>query len=728
MFRPVLALAGAGLWIALACPQPPADAAVAGTSGASAPDGPAAEVTISSFTPAAPKPGDTVTVSGTVTNTGTVTLSGPTAGACIHKDPLANRTALGAVPKLKQPDEADNSCDGLTELGTFAELGETLEPARSTSFQVKVPWNQWQVGDHEGVYVVGIRVRVDPTDGSRARKTVGISRTVMPVVKPVAGGRKVNVAMVLPVQHQPTVLAGTVTDNESLGESVSQGGRLSRLVQAGAGHRVSWLVDPSVLDEAKLLADGYQVRTTPGRAPATGAYQQAAADWLTGFDTARGANPVVFLPYADPDVAGLVEHNVPHLVRRARTLTAENIAAAQKAGWKGSAPVSGYWLDPAGAGDRTLAATATGRPNDLGIVSSWAWPVTDRPTLTPSPVVTVPAGTGTSRVVVNDAALTAGGPDDGAASAIQVRQRFIAETALLARGTGPAATVVAVPPRGFDPDGTATATLMTALDTPWVNQVGLDAVLRAAAPRPARALPDTQQSAQSQLKRPSPQLSENQLRDVVGLARGIATYGSLVDSEVRAATTDPPQRPLLRTASNAWRSSPAAAQRFTGYQLGIVDAQLGKVHLLGTDPNDVVTLSGRTGQFPVTIANDLDRTVTVGLTFESVNRDDLRIEPLQPKRIPPRQKATYFIKASAQQNGLIKARAQVVSADDVAVSQPTELNIQANSYGSVGWILVGGAVAALFGTSLIRIYRRIRTERRNGSAVAREAATEGADG
>ena len=240
-------------------------------------------------------------------------------------------------------------------------------------------------------------------------------------------------------------------------------------------------------------------------------------------------------------------------------------------------------------------------------------------------------------------------------------------------------------------------------------------------------MPDTQQSTQSQPKRPTPALSENQLRDVVGLARGIGTYGSLVDQDQRPTMTESLRRPLLRTASNAWRNTPAAAQRFTGYQLGIVDAQLGKVHLLGTDPNDVVTLSGRTGQFPVTIANDLDRTVTVGLTFESLNRDDLRIEPLQPKRIRAREKATFFIKASAQQNGLIKARAQVVSGR-VAVGRPTELNIQANSYGSVGWILVGAAVAALFGTSLIRIYRRIRTERRNGHVVGREAATEGADG
>jgi hypothetical protein len=54
-----------------------------------------------------------------------------------------------------------------------------------------------------------------------------------------------------------------------------------------------------------------------------------------------------------------------------------------------------------------------------------------------------------------------------------------------------------------------------------------------------------------------------------------------------------------------------------------------------------------------------------------------------------------------------------MSVDELPVGNPRELVIQAAQYGSVGWILVGSAVALLFGTSAVRIYRRVRSERRN---------------
>jgi hypothetical protein len=95
------------------------------------------------------------------------------------------------------------------------------------------------------------------------------------------------------------------------------------------------------------------------------------------------------------------------------------------------------------------------------------------------------------------------------------------------------------------------------------------------------------------------------------------------------------------------------------------------------------------------------------------NRTDLRIAPLQTLILPPKQKATFRIQASAEQNGLIKANAQVITASQRPVGNSQELLIEAAQYGSVGWVLVGAAIALLFGTSFVRIYRRIRTERRN---------------
>lgn len=57
----------------------------------------------------------------------------------------------------------------------------------------------------------------------------------------------------------------------------------------------------------------------------------------------------------------------------------------------------------------------------------------------------------------------------------------------------------------------------------------------------------------------------------------------------------------------------------------------------------------------------------------------------------------------------------MITASGRPVGKSQELLIQASQYGSVGWILVGAACALLFGTSFVRIYRRIRTERRHPS-------------
>jgi hypothetical protein len=91
------------------------------------------------------------------------------------------------------------------------------------------------------------------------------------------------------------------------------------------------------------------------------------------------------------------------------------------------------------------------------------------------------------RTVVYDTALTAGGPDPGSAgSALQVRQRFAAETALLAStGSGPV-TVVAAIPRTTDSDGSSTTGLLAGLSLPWVTPVSIDEILSTGTTGPRR--------------------------------------------------------------------------------------------------------------------------------------------------------------------------------------------------------------------------------------------------
>jgi hypothetical protein len=186
---------------------------------------------------------------------------------------------------------------------------------------------------------------------------------------------------------------------------------------------------------------------------------------------------------------------------------------------------------------------------------------------------------------------------------------------------------------------------------------------------------------------------------------------------------------LLRSTSSGWNGHLEEARHFIAIELGSANQQLGKVHLVnasvdrGLRKEIKVNLAGSKGTFPLTITNETDWSVRVGIVVTSVNRSDLKIRTPQTVVLGPGQKWTPRINASAEQNGLIRANAQVTNAAGKPVGKSQELLIQASQYGSVGWILVGAACALLFGTSFVRIYRRVRTERRTTAAASATAGT-----
>lgn len=675
-------------------------------------------VAIDSFTPAAPKPGDAVVITGRITNTSNSTFDNAQATACIDDHLLTTSAELAAIPtEADEPVQKRNSCVGLNDpdSATFQEFDQPVAPKATVPFRLVVRWQDWHIDGRTGVYAVGVRFRGNITPKDRV--SAGLSRILMPVVSADPMPRKVNTAVVIPLLHRPTLLSGDRFANDSLAQSLAPTGELGRLLALGQQQKVSWLVDPAMIDEVKQMARGYRVvgannETKPG----TG--QKAAAAWLKAFDLSRARNPTILLPYGDPDVSTLIDAGgtLRDLVGQARTATEQyNL---------GGPPLfrSGLWLENGSASSKNLAAASTGyagaKADDVNLVSSSSWSAETRPNLAPSPVydVLTPEGPVKSvRTVVASSSLTAGGPDPASVtSPLQVQQRFAAETSLLAAtGTG-AVTVVALPPRGWDPDGRSTTGLVQGLSLPWITPVNLDQVIPAG--KPVTPAPKVIKAPTAQ--RSSGALAGAQFEQFKDLNNATTTFVSLLDNP--DAADENLRRAMFRAGSNGWRGYADEAQRFTAFELTAVNGQLGKVHLVtnaGADRRDIkVNLSGSKGTFPLTIANELNVSVRVGIVVTSANRSDLRIEPLETKVLAAGVKATYQINASAEQNGLILAEAQVVSAQQLPVGRSQELVIQAAQYGSVGWILVGAAVALLFGTSLVRIYRRIRSERRNPSS------------
>jgi len=712
------AAAVAGLLIA-------ASAAILGTAAATPVEDPVVDVTIDSFAPVAPKPGDSVQIKGRVTNTSDITFRNPQALACIDRERLATNADIAAVSTEQDiPMSKRDSCTRLTtiESGTYQQFGAPLAPKASVEFTLTVPWNEWQIRGDTGAYVVGVQFRGQPDADHKDRTTAGRARTLMPVIGNQPLTRKVNAALVIPLRHRPTQLGGTRFANDSLAQSMAPNGPLGRLLALGTTRKVTWLVDPAMLDEARRIKDGYVVvgednQTTSG----TG--QKVVTAWLNEFDESRArGNQVVLLPYGDPDVASLIDASDPlskdpvsKIVGDARATSEEyNLASGSTVP---PAFTNGLWLENGSARSRYLAAASSGfrgsRDTDLNLVGSSSWVTAEKPTLTPSPVYNVltPEGPKTEvRTVIANSALTTGGPDpDTAENPLQVRQRFAAETALLATGGTTPVSVVALPPRVWDAEGRATAAIAGDLTLPWVTPTDVNQIVTATKKPLTTKAPNA--------PRANPALSSGQVDAVKQLNDATQTFGNLLT--VRENMDENIERALLRSASNGWRGYADEAQHFTAIETGSVNQQLGKVELVNSGDEEgehrviKVNLAGSKGTFPLTISNKLDESIRVGIVVTPANRTDLRIKPLQTKVLPPRGKATYLIEASAEQNGLIRANAQVTTASGRPVGRTQELVIEAQQYGSVGWILVGAACALLFGTSFVRIYRRIRTERRN---------------
>ncbi|MEV6284541.1 DUF6049 family protein [Kribbella sp. NPDC051770] len=723
MFRRRLRLCasvGASLVIAASVAAQPAPDAVASPSA----EDPVVDVTIDSFTPTAPKPGDQVVITGRVTNTSQATLVNSQAQVCIVDRRLTTRAQLAAIPtEADQPLNDRNDCVGLnnSDSATFQEYDAPLAPKATVPFRLVVRWSDWGLKDNRpGAYTVGVRFRGDyrneDTD-ELGRISAGLARTLMPVVPATPLPRKVTTALVIPLRHRPTLLTGDRFANESLADALAPAGELGKLLAIGKTQKVTWLVDPAMIDEVKRMVAGYRV--TDNGQTRTGKGQKVAAAWFSAFNASLARNPVVMLPYGDPDVGSLIDGGgaLRDLVGQARTATEQfNLGGPQYF-------QSGLWLENGAASSRNLAAATTGyagtKPDDVNLVPSSAWTPDARPALAPTPMydVLTPEGPVKSvRTIISDSALTSGGPDPSTASdPIQVRQRFAAETALLAATGKGQITVVALPPRSWEDPAAATAALAGGLTLPWTTPVGLDVFYRND-PKHPQAKPVLTKGPN--VPRSTPGLTANQLQQIKSLATATSTYVSLLTNRERA--DENLRRALLRSASSSWRGFPDESQRFTTSELSSVNYYLGKVHLVtnsggaaGTHRELKVNLSGSKGTFPLTIANELNVSVRVRVVVRSVNRTDLRIDPVQIKTVPPGQKATYQIDASAEQNGLIRAEAQVVTVDELPVGSSRELVIQAAQYGSVGWILVGSAVALLFGTSAVRIYRRVRSERRN---------------
>jgi hypothetical protein len=716
-------------------------ASLAGVLAAAAPataQEPQLRVTVDSQTPYATSATKEIRISGRVTNTGDVPLSTVNAMLWLDETPLTTREQLAAAAAETPGERLGIRLDEPWEL--VDEVASVLPPRATRAFEVTVPTDEVALDD-SGVYVVGVDIRALPPDTSE--RETWRARSFLPFIEKGTEMTPVEVSFLLPVNGRPGLVAGdeiatpprsspalstTTPDGLPNLREFGPNGRLSRLLELGSAHDLTFLVDPELLAEAERMADGYT--TTNGREVKADQTVEVRR-WLNRARGVLDAGHTLMLPYADPDQPALERHRFTEWSGQAVNAAKEAVKDYRASGvisWPGN----GY----ADAG--TLETIAASGATSV-LLSKHALPGLPRDGSSPVASLATPEGALTALVV--DPALTAGGGPAVQSSVVNVQQRFLGETALLAMqkvdpdaapapgtaassgtagapGTGAGAApetpegaqrrVVAVFPRGWNP-GAAGAQLFSTVDsTSWLRPVSAAALL--SQPPTAYGGPLARSRADERAELSPAVVS--QLQELGATADTVLDL--LAEPKESRSRVD---LAFLRGTSMAWREEPEHAVEL----IEAIDADLQEtVTDVSVVPPTLVTLSSRTGRFPVTIENRGDNPVQVQLDVRSTNPDRLKVAPIEPVRIDPNRKVT--VRVTAETSGgarsvLMQVGLATTGGTEFGSTETFQVNIR--GYGQVGWIIICAGLGLLLLGASTRIFRRIRaavTRRRDAAA------------
>ena len=686
------------------------------------------------------RPGATVKVSGRF-RSGTSTLpQGLDVQLRSSGSPFTARSQLdGFAAGSYQPDSVPIAT---VPLPASAGPGQTL--IWHASFNVD------QVGMHAAfanVYPLAAGV-YDP-----AGTQIAVERTFLPFWSGADRvGQPVRVAWVWPLIDQPhRGMCPAMLDN-SLAASLDNG-RLAGLLNVGrdyaSGAKLTWAVDPALLDDANAMTHSYQVLDGPecsqaGSEPAS----RAARSWLATLRAVTAGQPVFATPYADPDVAALTHQGLDADLAAASSdgsaVAAEFLDRPERTiAW----PPNG--IADAGVVDNLLvqggsahSGSAHGGILTVALDSGMMPPTNPSLYYTPDAVAEVNTGVGkTVRVLLADHELTTvlavGSPaasqstpsspavrSPAADSVTAISQRFLAETAMIAaEAPNLRRSVVVAPPRRWNPGASlASRLLRDTVSAPWMSAEYLSSLKQITTP-PGIPAPDRALLPQNQS---GPGLTPQYLDEVRDLGEATRLFESIL-SQPGAAY----RRGIARLESSAWGGSDQAQ----GFDLlRQADAYIGsQQRMVKIIPSSEVTLGGSRGTVPVSIENKLQQAVQVRLRaavlasreVPASARLTMGTPPAQLITIGPHLKQTIRLQVRAHSVGVSEIRLSLFTPEGAPLPDSNRtLKIRATAFGTLALVIVAVALGVLVITFAARVLRRGMREGRPGSVGAEDDRTD----
>ena len=550
-------------------------------------------------------PGATVTLSGTVTNGTRQTQAGLEVQLYTSATHFTTRDGMDSYL-------SNGAASGLMPAGNPFLFAASLAPGATASWTASFQVSTQGISSF-GVYPVTAQLQDLAGDVFSSQQTL---LPFWPASRAAAGlARPLKISWLWPLIDQPHHQACTAAlTSNGLAAALNPGGRLSALLNAGASHAdadLTWIIDPALLGDVATMARRYQVGGQPnctGAAPEPAS--TAAASWLAALRKVTADQPTVLTPYANVDMTALVHQGLTRDLATAYR-TGDAVADSVLHGKFGHDIA---W--PAGGTADLCVLTNLATAEHVGtvVLNSSEMPPLDAGTVfQPDDAVASLRVAGLPmNVLLSDNTLTgvlrAGDTSSGIlpkSTEFAVRQRFLAETAMIAaEAPDSVRTIVVAPPDDWSPSETLASALLGETSTaPWL------------APAPLASLssaPDTQRTVPRQsppASKASPgELSRGYLNQVRARGAQLGVYKSML-YKPGVPYTQSLDEALLATESAAWRGS--GTRRGAALADGLSDYVTSAEKKVKIITSDQVPMGGSAGQVPVSIQNGLHQTIRV---------------------------------------------------------------------------------------------------------------------
>ncbi len=680
-------------------------------------------VLIDSLSPATVSPGDTITITGRVTNSGTEPLTNLDVRLRTQYLPIGTRSGI-------QDWVSGTSTVTDPVRGSSHRITAALAPQATASFRLTVPARALNLPDSASAFGArGAALDVIGHAGGGS-ELLGQQRTFV-IWVPDVQVSPTRLTLLTPVTSTTASADATVPSADLLASLAPQG-RLGRVVAATGDTGFSWALDPAVLaaawqsepGHAKGLLGGSATATgsgngqdgasaSPSSTPASGSDGSGpapgAADatgWLDAIRSGLSGRDAVALPLADPDLASIAHTGTTTTTSNyARSLygAGRTLAGTVTKQVLGSTLRADVAWPVNGLADQATVNLAASRVGRAVVLSGASQPTTQDLNYTPSGrsvLAVTGAVSGRLPGLIYDDALSVELAATGGATPVLATQQLLADLiTLTAERPNQSRAVLAVTPRNWDPSPAGVQAAAQALRgaSSWLQLDPLSALQARAAPNLRRVLTYPAAARAAELPAQQMRAAAKAENDVERLAPALTRPADVVPAlEARAVSL----------AGQAWRAQRAGQPVGVASLVHEVNALYAAISVVSGSSQNLLSHSG---SLPVVLQNDLNQPVEVIVTLRP-QMPRLRVTASVPATVPAHGRQQVFVPVKAIGNGDVLVDVQLSTRAQTLLGTAAPIEVRVHpEWENRGLGIVGALLAILVVVGLVRGVRRGRT-------------------